>query len=164
MSTFLLPQNARPALNISSRTHFHADFISGHLDLSKATGAPIVYGPETDAKFKVHIAKDGETFSIGNLTVQALHTPGHTLESACYLLKMKMEKTIASSQSDTLFVGDVGRRSCTKEMILLRLTWRACCTITCSRRSFPGRRCDRISCTRPRQLMWQNMSPVHQAP
>lgn len=90
-------------------THFHADFISGHLDLSKATGAPIVYGPGTDTKFKVHIAKDGETFSIGNLTVQVLHTPGHTLESACYLLKDENGKDHCIFTGDTLFVGDVGR-------------------------------------------------------
>src|SRR5687768_3191864 len=67
-------------------THFHADFVSGHLDLAAATKAPIVYGPETVTNFPVHIAKDGEDFMIGKLTVKALHTPGHTMESTCYLL------------------------------------------------------------------------------
>src|SRR5258707_9886617 len=90
-------------------THFHADFVSGHLDLSKATGAPIVYGPETETKFPVYIAKDGETFSIGGLTIKVLHTPGHTLESTCYLLKDEHDKDHCVFTGDTLFVGDVGR-------------------------------------------------------
>src|SRR5215213_11027953 len=68
-------------------THFHADFVSGHIDLSKATGATIVYGPKTQTSFKVHVAADGETFKLGDLAIKVLHTPGHTLESACYLLK-----------------------------------------------------------------------------
>src|SRR6187431_3315536 len=68
-------------------THFHADFVSGHLDLSKKTGAPIVYGPETQTSFPVHIAKDKEQFQLGKITFQVLHTPGHTIESTCYLLK-----------------------------------------------------------------------------
>jgi len=68
-------------------THFHADFVSGHLDLGKATGAPIVYGPGTLTKFPVHVARDGETFTIGKLALEVLHTPGHTLESTCFLLK-----------------------------------------------------------------------------
>ncbi len=67
-------------------THFHADFVSGHLDLAAATKAPIVYGPETVTSFPVHIAKDGEDFKIGKVTIKALHTPGHTMESTCYLL------------------------------------------------------------------------------
>jgi len=90
-------------------THFHADFVSGHLDLAKATGATIVYGPETITKFPVHIAKDGETFKIGMLTMQVLHTPGHTLESTCYLLKDENAKDHCVFTGDTLFVGDVGR-------------------------------------------------------
>lgn len=90
-------------------THFHADFVSGHLDLSKATGAPIVYGPGTETKFPVHIAKDGETFKIGDLTIEVLHTPGHTLESSCYLLKDANGKDHCVFTGDTLFVGDVGR-------------------------------------------------------
>lgn len=90
-------------------THFHADFVSGHLDLSKVTGAPIVYGPGTETNFPVHIAKDGETFKIGALTVEVLHTPGHTLESSCYLLKDENGKDHCVFTGDTLFVGDVGR-------------------------------------------------------
>ncbi len=90
-------------------THFHADFVSGHIDLSKATGAPIVYGPNTVTKFPVHVAKDGETFSIGDLTLKVLHTPGHTMESSCYLLKDENGKDHCVFTGDTLFVGDVGR-------------------------------------------------------
>lgn len=90
-------------------THFHADFVSGHLDLSNATGAPIVYGPNTVTKFAVHVAKDREKFSVGNLTIEVLHTPGHTLESTCYLLKDETGKDHCVFTGDTLFVGDVGR-------------------------------------------------------
>jgi glyoxylase-like metal-dependent hydrolase (beta-lactamase superfamily II)/rhodanese-related sulfurtransferase len=90
-------------------THFHADFVSGHLDLSKATGAPIIYGPLTETKLPVHVAKDGETFKIGDLTLEVLHTPGHTMESSCYLLKDATGKDYCVFTGDTLFVGDVGR-------------------------------------------------------
>lgn len=90
-------------------THFHADFVSGHLDLQKATGAPIVYGPNTETSFPIHLAKDGEEFKLGSLTIQVLHTPGHTLESTCYLLKDAAGKEQAVFTGDTLFVGDVGR-------------------------------------------------------
>jgi glyoxylase-like metal-dependent hydrolase (beta-lactamase superfamily II)/rhodanese-related sulfurtransferase len=90
-------------------THFHADFVSGHLELSKATGAPIVYGPGTEAGFKFYEAKDGEMFSIGGLQLQAIHTPGHTLESTCYLLRDESSKPYCIFTGDTLFVGDVGR-------------------------------------------------------
>ncbi|HET9824438.1 MAG TPA: rhodanese-like domain-containing protein [Chitinophagaceae bacterium] len=90
-------------------THFHADFVSGHLDLSKATGATIVFGPRTETKFPVRIAHDGEEFKIGELTIEVLHTPGHTLESSCYLLKDQNGKNYCVFTGDTLFVGDVGR-------------------------------------------------------
>ncbi len=90
-------------------THFHADFVSGHLDLASATGATIVYGPDTHTNFPVHVAKDGELFSIGKMKMQVLHTPGHTLESSCYLLKDEAGKDQALFTGDTLFVGDVGR-------------------------------------------------------
>lgn len=90
-------------------THFHADFVSGHLDLSKKTGAPIVYGPYTVTRFPVHIAKDGEVFNLGNINFKVLHTPGHTLESSCYLLQDENGKDHALFTGDTLFVGDVGR-------------------------------------------------------
>ena len=90
-------------------THFHADFVSGHLDLAKQTGATIVYGPETETNFPVHVAKDGEIFSIGDITIQAIHTPGHTIESTCYLLKDEKQQPHCIFTGDTLFVGDVGR-------------------------------------------------------
>ena len=90
-------------------THFHADFVSGHLDLGKATGAPIIYGPGTRTKFPVHIASDGELFEVGDLVIKVLHTPGHTLESTCYLLKDETGKDYCVFTGDTLFVGDVGR-------------------------------------------------------
>ena len=90
-------------------THFHADFVSGHLDLAKVTNAAIVFGPDTQTKFPVHIARDGEAFKIGALTVEVLHTPGHTLESSCYLLKDENGKDHCIFTGDTLFVGDVGR-------------------------------------------------------
>jgi len=90
-------------------THFHADFVSGHLDLAKATGATIVYGPGTETRFPVHVAKDEEIFEIGKISIQVLHTPGHTLESSCYLLKDETGKDNAIFTGDTLFVGDVGR-------------------------------------------------------
>ena len=90
-------------------THFHADFISGHIDLAKATGAPIIYGPGTEAGFDITIAKDGQVFTLGKLAIEVLHTPGHTLESSCYLLKDENGKPHAVFTGDTLFVGDVGR-------------------------------------------------------
>jgi hydroxyacylglutathione hydrolase len=91
-------------------THFHADFVSGHIDLSKATGAPIIYGPGTITKFSVHVAKDGEDFTVGGLTIKVLHTPGHTMESSCYLLKDVAGKDYCVFTGDTLFAGDVGRQ------------------------------------------------------
>jgi hydroxyacylglutathione hydrolase len=90
-------------------THFHADFVSGHLDLSKATGAKIVYGPGAETAFDAVIAKDGEVFRIGDVTITALHTPGHTLESTTYLLKDENGKDYCIFSGDTLFIGDVGR-------------------------------------------------------
>lgn len=90
-------------------THFHADFVSGHLELSKKTGAPIVYGPKTVAEFEFHMANDGEEFNIGKLKLKALHTPGHTLESTSYLLLNEAGEQYCVFTGDTLFVGDVGR-------------------------------------------------------
>src|SRR6201992_2755688 len=90
-------------------THFHADFVSGHLDLAKATGAPIVYGPRTETNFPIHLAKDHEVFQLGASTIEVLHTPGHTVESSCYLVKTPDGKPYALFTGDTLFVGDVGR-------------------------------------------------------
>ena len=90
-------------------THFHADFVSGHLDLAAATGASIIYGPNTVTKFEVTVAKDNQVFELGDVRIQVLHTPGHTLESSCYLLKDETGKDHAIFTGDTLFVGDVGR-------------------------------------------------------
>lgn len=90
-------------------THFHADFVSGHLDLQKATGAPIVYGPDTETSFPIHLAKDGERFTLGKASIEVLHTPGHTIESTCYLLRDEVGKPQALFTGDTLFVGEVGR-------------------------------------------------------
>ncbi len=90
-------------------THFHADFVSGHIDLSKKTGAPIVYGPNAATSFDAIIAKDGQEFKIGKVTFKVLHTPGHTMESTCYLLKDEDGKDVALFSGDTLFIGDVGR-------------------------------------------------------
>ena len=90
-------------------THFHADFVSGHLELAAKTGAPIVYGQETKAGFKIHMAADGEVFNIGKLKLEVLHTPGHTLESTCYLLRDENGDAYSIFTGDTLFVGDVGR-------------------------------------------------------
>jgi hydroxyacylglutathione hydrolase len=90
-------------------THFHADFVSGHLDLSRQTGAPIVYGPNANPSFDAIIAKDNEEFKVGKVSFKVLHTPGHTMESACYLLRDESGKDIALFSGDTLFIGDVGR-------------------------------------------------------
>jgi hydroxyacylglutathione hydrolase len=90
-------------------THFHADFVSGHLDLSKQTGAKIVYGPQANPSFDAYIAKDGEELKLGRITFKVLHTPGHTMESTCYLLKDENGKETALFSGDTLFIGDVGR-------------------------------------------------------
>jgi len=90
-------------------THFHADFVSGHIDLAKATGATIVYGPTAAPAFKAHTAKDGEIFKVGDVTFEVLHTPGHTMESSCFLLKDEKGKDIGLFSGDTLFIGDVGR-------------------------------------------------------
>ncbi len=90
-------------------THFHADFVSGHVDLSKETGAPIVYGPDANTEFKAIIATDGREFTVGKITIRALHTPGHTMESTTYLLIDENGKEHAIFSGDTLFIGDVGR-------------------------------------------------------
>ncbi|TCC95507.1 MBL fold metallo-hydrolase [Pedobacter hiemivivus] len=90
-------------------THFHADFVSGHVDLAEKSGAEIVYGPTAKTSFKSHVAVDGEQFKIGELTIRALHTPGHTPESTTYLLTDKDGKSYCIFTGDTLFIGDVGR-------------------------------------------------------
>ena len=90
-------------------THFHADFVSGHVTLSKLTGAPIIYGPTAAPTFDAVVAKDNQVFQVGEITITALHTPGHTMESTTYLLKDKTGKDYAIFSGDTLFLGDVGR-------------------------------------------------------
>lgn len=90
-------------------THFHADFVSGHLDLSKETGAPIVYGPTAKPEFEAIVATDNQLFEIGNVKIKVLHTPGHTMESSTYLLIDENGKDHAIFSGDTLFIGDVGR-------------------------------------------------------
>jgi hydroxyacylglutathione hydrolase len=105
----MLAKERNSTIRYIFETHFHADFVSGHLDLAAATGATIVYGPGTQTSFPVHVAKDGEVFEVGKLQIQVLHTPGHTLESSCYLLKNEEGKDHAIFTGDTLFVGDVGR-------------------------------------------------------
>lgn len=90
-------------------THFHADFVSGHLDLAQKTGAIIVYGPTARPSFDAHIAADGEVLKVGNVTITVLHTPGHTMESTTYLLKDEAGNPHAIFTGDTLFIGDVGR-------------------------------------------------------
>lgn len=96
-------------------THFHADFVSGHLDLSRKTGAPIVYGPGARAEFDFIEATDGQEFQLGNITIVALHTPGHTLESTTWLVRDKNGKPHAIFSGDTLFIGDVGRPDLAQE-------------------------------------------------
>ncbi|MGH1433140.1 MAG: MBL fold metallo-hydrolase [Lewinella sp.] len=90
-------------------THFHADFVSGHLDLAKKTGGTIVYGPTAQPNFDAHIATDGEILKVGDVTIQVLHTPGHTMESSSFLLRDENGKDYAIFTGDTLFLGDVGR-------------------------------------------------------
>ena len=102
-------QAANANIKYIFETHFHADFVSGHLTLSEKTGAPIIYGPTAEPAFKAHIAKDGEVFKLGKSSIVALHTPGHTMESTTYLLRDENGKDHAIFSGDTLFLGDVGR-------------------------------------------------------
>ena len=104
-----LAKERNAAVKYIFETHFHADFVSGHIDLSKQTDAPIIYGPGAKTTYTVHNAKDGEIFKLGKLSLEVLHTPGHTLESTCYLLKDEEGQPHAIFTGDTLFVGDVGR-------------------------------------------------------
>jgi len=90
-------------------THFHADFVSGHVDLAKATGAQIVFGPNAVTTYDAYIAKDGEELKVGDVTIKVLHTPGHTMESTTFLLQDENGKDYALFSGDTLFIGDVGR-------------------------------------------------------
>ena len=99
-------------------THFHADFVSGHVDLSKKTGAQIVYGPtKMKTGFEALIGEDGQVFKLGNATFKLLHTPGHTMESSCFLLSDETGKEPAIFTGDTLFIGDVGRPDLAQHVI-----------------------------------------------
>lgn len=98
-------------------THFHADFVSGHLDLAKATGATIVYGPTAKPGFEAITAEDGQLFRVGNLQFEVIHTPGHTMESTCYLLRDETGTATSIFTGDTLFIGDVGRPDLAQHVI-----------------------------------------------
>ncbi len=99
-------------------THFHADFVSGHIDLAKKTGATIVYGPTTaKTGFEMRVAEDGEIFNVGNIKIKVIHTPGHTMESSCFLLMDENGKETALFTGDTLFIGDVGRPDLAQHVI-----------------------------------------------
>jgi len=98
-------------------SHFHADFVSGHLDLARKTGATIVYGPAAKPVFDAHVAADGEVLTLGDITIKVIHTPGHTVESSCFLLTDKNGKDIALFTGDTLFIGDVGRPDLAQKLV-----------------------------------------------
>ena len=98
-------------------THFHADFVSGHLDLAEKSGAKIVFGPTANPSFEALIAEDGQVFKIGGVTIKAIHTPGHTLESTCYLVTDENGKDHGIITGDTLFIGDVGRPDLAQKLV-----------------------------------------------
>ncbi|AXT58136.1 MBL fold metallo-hydrolase [Aquimarina sp. MMG015] len=102
-------RNDKAKIKYVFETHFHADFVSGHVTLAKETGAKIIYGPNANPSFEAIIASDEQEFKLGNITIVALHTPGHTMESTTYLLRDKNGKDHAIFSGDTLFLGDVGR-------------------------------------------------------
>lgn len=104
-------------INYIFETHFHADFVSGHIDLSQKTGAKIVYGPTAKPNFDAIIATDGQEFKVGGVTIKAIHTPGHTLESTCYLVTDENGKQHGIITGDTLFIGDVGRPDLAQELV-----------------------------------------------
>lgn len=110
-------KNDNATIKYVFETHFHADFVSGHLDLAKETGAEIVYGPTAKPDFKAIVAEDGQEFAIGAVTIKVLHTPGHTMESSCYLLTDENGKQSAIFTGDTLFIGDVGRPDLAQKVI-----------------------------------------------
>ena len=104
-----LAEERKAKIKYIFETHFHADFVSGHIDLANATQAPIIFGPGANTNYKIQNAVDHEVFKLGKLSIETLHTPGHTLESTCYLLRDENGKSHALFSGDTLFVGDVGR-------------------------------------------------------
>jgi hydroxyacylglutathione hydrolase len=113
-----LARERRARIKYIFETHFHADFVSGHVDLSRKTGAPIIYGPTTmETGFDAIIARDGQEFNIGKAKIKLIHTPGHTLESSCYLLINEYGKEQSLFTGDTLFIGDVGRPDLAQHVI-----------------------------------------------
>lgn len=98
-------------------THFHADFVSGHIDLAEKTGAQIIFGPTAKPGFPAHVAQDGEVLKVGSATIKVLHTPGHTMESTCFLLSDENGKDIGLFTGDTLFIGDVGRPDLAQKVV-----------------------------------------------
>lgn len=98
-------------------THFHADFVSGHIDLAQKTGATIVFGPTAQPGFDAYIAKDDEILTVGDATIKVIHTPGHTMESTCYLLTDEQGKDVGLFTGDTLFIGDVGRPDLAQKVV-----------------------------------------------
>jgi glyoxylase-like metal-dependent hydrolase (beta-lactamase superfamily II)/rhodanese-related sulfurtransferase len=112
-------QDDKATIKYIFETHFHADFVSGHVTLAKETGAPIVFGPNANPSFDALIATDAQEFKLGDITITALHTPGHTMESTTYLLKDKDGKDHAIFSGDTLFLGDVGRPDLAQKMGVL---------------------------------------------
>jgi len=99
-------------------THFHADFVSGHIDLAKKTGADIVYGPtEMETGFDKIVTEDGQIFKVGDVTIEVIHTPGHTMESSCYMLRDEEGKEVGLFTGDTLFIGDVGRPDLAQKVV-----------------------------------------------
>lgn len=110
-------QNDHANIKYVFETHFHADFVSGHLDLAKKTGAKIVYGPTAKPDFESTIAEDGQIFKVGNYTIKAIHTPGHTMESTCYLVADENGKEHGIITGDTLFIGDVGRPDLAQHLV-----------------------------------------------
>ena len=104
-----LAQSRGATIKYVLETHFHADFVSGHLTLSEKTGAPIVFGPNAHTDFTAHMAKDGERLPLGDVHIEVIHTPGHTMESTTYLLRDESDHPHALFTGDTLFLGDVGR-------------------------------------------------------
>ena len=104
-----MAKNNGASIKYVFETHFHADFVSGHVDLAKKTGAAIVYGPKANPGYEAIIAEDNQEFKIGDITLKVLHTPGHTQESTTYLLLDENGNETAIFTGDTLFLGDVGR-------------------------------------------------------
>ena len=104
-----LAESSNSKIKYIFETHFHADFISGHLTLSKKTNSPIIFGPKANPTFDCIVAEDNQVFKIGDISITVLHTPGHTLESTCYLLKDENDVPHCLFTGDTLFIGDVGR-------------------------------------------------------